>query len=47
MEKYNNKLLSTIYFMHRYGGFEFVIEDGRITGAITEKGPVPASKQDH
>lgn len=44
--KYNDKILFTLDFMHRYGGFEFVIEDGRITGAITEKGPVRVSKQD-
>lgn len=44
MEALNQKQLSTLEFMHRYGDVTLEINDGRIVG-VHEESPAPASNQ--
>jgi len=41
-EDFNAKYVWTLDFMNRYGGYEFTIENGR----VTKVSPAPASNQD-
>lgn len=44
MDALNQKQISTLEFMNRYGNVVFDINDGLITG-MHEESPAPASKQ--